>query len=138
MSISVKVLHETVVGPLVGNEECRANFAAVGIEPLARIEEHLKHLVVNVVHGVLERDENQLGCFFQRQLTLKFFIFRILTSMVEKSYLECLFLRTNSRAVDKRPCGTWRRSCRESVAGTAARVWLAGNGRCRRIAEHSP
>lgn len=71
VSISVKVLHETVVGPLVGNEECRANPAAVGIETLARVEEHLEHLVVNVVHGVLERDENQLGRLFQRQLTLR-------------------------------------------------------------------
>lgn len=72
MAISIKILNQTVIRPFVRNKKSRANFTSVWIPSLTGIEKHFEGFVVNIVHGVFECDENQLGRFFQWQLTFRF------------------------------------------------------------------
>lgn len=58
VSISIKILYQTIVGPLMGNEKRRSDFASVRISSLTCIEKCFKDLVVNVVNRILECDEN--------------------------------------------------------------------------------
>jgi hypothetical protein len=69
VSVSVEILNQRVVGPLVRDEKGRADRAAVGVAAIARIEKHFEHFIVDLVHRVLERDENQLRRLLERQLT---------------------------------------------------------------------
>lgn len=64
--ISIEILNQTIVRPLVRHEKRRTNLAAVGIATLTRIEKHFEHFIVDVIDRVLECDENQLWRFFQR------------------------------------------------------------------------
>lgn len=69
MSVSIEILNQRVVGPLVRDEKGRADRAAVGVAAIARIEKHFEDFIVDLVDRVLERDENQLRRLLERQLT---------------------------------------------------------------------
>lgn len=86
MAISIKILNQTVIRPFVRNKKSRANFTSVWIPSLTGIEKHFEGFVVNIVHGVFECDENQLGRFFQWQLTFRFRI-TFVTNFHEKTLL---------------------------------------------------
>lgn len=58
MSISIKILNQTVIGPLVWNEKRRSNFTSVRIPSLACIEKRFKDFIVNIIDRILECDEN--------------------------------------------------------------------------------
>lgn len=75
MSVGVEILNQRVVGPLVRDKKGRADRAAVGVSAIARIEKQFEDFIVNLVHRVLERDENQLRRLLERQLTFGFYVF---------------------------------------------------------------
>lgn len=66
MSIGVEVLHLAVVGPLVGHVEGGRDRTAVGVDP-ALLEQIRVQLLVQIVHGVVEGQEDDLGDAFNGQ-----------------------------------------------------------------------
>ena len=72
MAVGVQVLDLTVVGPLVRDVERRRDRAAIRI--LATIFEQVRvELAIEVVDGVVERQQHYLRCFVRGYSTYAFF-----------------------------------------------------------------
>lgn len=57
MSISIKILDQAIVRPLMRYKKCRSNFASIWI-CTRRIKEHFENFIVHIIHRVFEGDEN--------------------------------------------------------------------------------
>ena len=60
MPVSVKVLHLTVIGPFVRDVKCSGNWAAVRVD-VSRFKQVAVKLLVQVVDGIIESQQDQLG-----------------------------------------------------------------------------
>jgi hypothetical protein len=63
MTVGVKILHLTVIGPFVRNVEGGRNGASIGIDA-STLEEILVQLLVKVVDGIVEGQKNDLRHLF--------------------------------------------------------------------------
>ena len=64
MPVSVEVLHLSVVRPLVGHVEGGLHGAAVGV--VTPLEQIFVELLVQVVHGIVEGEEDELRYLVRR------------------------------------------------------------------------
>lgn len=63
VTVGVQVLHLTVVGPFVRHVEGGGDGASVGVDASA-LEQVLVQLLVQVIHGVIERQQDDLRHLF--------------------------------------------------------------------------
>lgn len=68
MTIGVKILHLTVIGPLVRHVESGTNGTSIGIDT-ALLEQIHVQLFVQVVHRVVESEQDNLGHLFHGHIS---------------------------------------------------------------------